>query len=123
LRKSGPGGFGTAGTPAIGINGTVWNTDDIWIRRTFNPGRLTPQQIGRLVLRDYHDEDIDVYINGVHAYSAPGYNGRYEYKPISREAKAAIKPNAENTIAVRCHQTTGGQYIDVGIFEKDQPAK
>ena len=80
-------------TPGIGKLGTVWNTDDIWIRRTFNPGALTAAQISRLVVRDYHDEDIEVYINGVLAYSAPGYIGSYEYRPINKEAKAVIRPN------------------------------
>jgi hypothetical protein len=115
--KEGPAGFGTD-VPNPGIIGTRWTTDDIWLRRTFNLGSLTPEQIARLVFRDYHDEDIDITINGVHAYSAPGFITSYEYRPLSKEARQSLIPNAENKIAVHCHQTTGGQYIDVGISER-----
>ncbi len=95
--KQGPGGFGTD-APGHGIIGTPWTDTpgDIWLRRTFNPGPLTPQQISRLVFRDYHDEDIDVYINGVPAYSAPGFISSYEYRPLSQEARQSLKPNADN---------------------------
>lgn len=120
--QSGSGGFGTENTPGIGVLGTTWNTPDIWIRRTFNPGALTAAQISRLVVHDYHDEDVDVYINGVRAYSAVGYVGSYEYKPLTKEGLKALKPGAENTLAVHCHQTQGGQYIDVGLSERI-PAK
>jgi hypothetical protein len=113
----GKGGFGTE-PPGHGPVGTPWTTGDIWLRRTFNPGALTPQQVARLVFRDYHDEDIDVYINGVPAYSARGYISSYEHRPLSQAAKQSLVPNADNQIAVHCHQTEGGQYIDVGIFER-----
>jgi len=116
--KSGPGGFGTSTTPGIGVNGTVWDTPDIWIRRTFNPGQLSADQIGRLFIHDFHDEDVEVYINGVLAYSSPGFVTSYENRPISKEARQTIMPNSINTIAVHCHQTTGGQFIDVGISER-----
>ena len=117
--QQGPGGFGDD-APGHGIIGTPWTDTpgDIWLRRTFNPGPLTPQQIARLVFRDYHDEDIDVYINGVPAYSAPGFVSSYEYRPWSQAARQSLRPNADNQIAVHCHQTGGGQYIDVGIFER-----
>jgi hypothetical protein len=117
--KTGPGGFGhdaPAGAPV----GTPWTDTpgDIWLRRTFNPGPLTAEQISRLVVREQHDEDIDVYINGVLAYHAGGYISDYEYKPVSAEARNSLKPDAENTLAVHCHQTAGGQFIDAGLFER-----
>ncbi|MBV9851353.1 MAG: glycoside hydrolase family 2 [Armatimonadetes bacterium] len=117
--KTGPGGFGTD-TPGHGIIGTPWTDTpgDIWLRRTFNPGPLTPVQISHLVVHDYHDEDIDVYINGIPAYSAPGFITSYEYRPLSQASRQGIIPNADNQIAVHCHQTFGGQYIDVGISER-----
>ena len=115
--QSGMGGFGTQ-VPTDPHIGTPWTTADIWLRRTFNPGSLTAEQISQLVIRDYHDEDIEVYINGVRAYAAAGYIASYEYKPLTPEARKALLPNAENTLAVHCHQTTGGQYIDVGIFQR-----
>ena len=119
--QSGMGGFGTD-VPTSPRIGAPWTTADIWLRRTFNPGNLTVEQISQLVIRDYHDEDIEVYINGVRAYAAGGYIASYEYKPLTSEGRKALLPNAENTLAVHCHQTTGGQYIDVGIFRRI-PAK
>ena len=117
--KQGPGGFGTD-APGHGLIGTPWadTPGDIWLRRTFNPGPLTPLQISRLVFRDFHDEDIDVYINGVPAYSASGFISSYEYRPVSKDAQKSLLPNADNQLAVHCHQTIGGQYIDVGLFER-----
>jgi hypothetical protein len=112
--STGMGGFGTAVTPGA-IVGTVWNGADIWLRRTFNPGALTPAQVGALVLRLHHDEDAEVYVNGVLALAATGYTTSYEYAVMSTEARSAITSNGVNTLAVHCHQTTGGQYIDVGL--------
>ncbi len=116
---AGKGGFGTRDTPAIGKLGTEWRTNEIWLRRTFNPGKLTPEQIESLYIRDYHDEDVKVYINGVLAYEANGFNPGYENRPMTAEARKALKPNARNVLAVYCRQNEGGQYIDVGLTVRE----
>ena len=72
----------------------------------------------RIVARDLHDEDVQVYINGVEAYRKGGYTKSYAYRFIRPQAKAAIKPDADNVLAVHCHQTEGGQFIDVGLYER-----
>jgi len=115
--STGPGGFGhsvAAGNPL----GTAWTNDDIWLRRTFNLPKLSAAEIAQLCVRDCHDEDIEVYINGVLAYKAGGYISNYETKPLSPEARKALNLAGENVIAVHCHQTTGGQFIDAGLVRK-----
>jgi hypothetical protein len=62
----------------------------------------------------HHDEDTEVYINGVLAAKAAAYNAAYEEFEMTVEAKAALH-RGKNLLAVHTHQTFGGQYIDVGI--------
>jgi len=107
-----PGGFGTKDTPGA-VVGTVWNTADIWLRRRFT---LDDADSENVYLRLHHDEDADVYINGVLAAKVSGYTTDYQLIAISPRARAALR-NGENILAVHCKQTGGGQYIDVGLVE------
>jgi hypothetical protein len=115
--SSGKGGFGTAGTPGAVI-GTTWNSADIWLRRQFNPGSLSSTQLATLAFLVHHDEDCEIYINGVEAASATGYTSDYTFISLNQAGLKAVVTNGNNVLAVHCHQTTGGQYIDVGIVEK-----
>jgi hypothetical protein len=115
--KTGAGGFGSAGTPGIVVN-TAWDSSDIWLRRDFTLG---PEDPAQLKLQIFHDEDVEVYLDGVRAVELPGYITDYDEFDLLPAAVAALH-QGENTIAVHCHQTSGGQGIDVGIVVP-QPAE
>jgi glycosyl hydrolase family 2 len=110
--QEGPGGFGTKGTPGAVVR-TEWKTADIWLRRECT---LPEMSFANLHLFLHHDEDAEIYLNGVLAAKVAGYVTDYDEASISETARAALKPG-KNIIAVHCHQTAGGQYIDVGLVE------
>ncbi len=110
--QEGPGGFGTKGTPGSVVR-TEWKTAEIWLRRSFEVESAL--DIGQLVLELHHDEDAEVYINGIQVAKTTGFLTNYILVPIKPDlARKAIRPG-KNTLAVHCRQTRGGQYIDVGI--------
>jgi hypothetical protein len=115
--KEGPGGFGTKGTPGAVVR-TEWKTNNIWIRRPFD---LPKGPTEGLHLRLHHDEDAEVYLNGVRAARVKGFVTDYVEVPIAEEALRALRPGC-NTIAIHCRQTVGGQYIDAGLVRL-RPAK
>ena len=110
--KSAPGGFGEKSTPGSVVR-TEWKSNDIWLRRSFDLKSVPTGEI-RLVI--HHDEDTEIYINGVQAIRVPGYSTDYRTFHVSPEIKSVLKAG-ENTLAVHCKQTGGGQYIDVGLIE------
>ena len=109
---SGRGGFGTEGTPGAVI-GTKWDSSDIWLRRSFDLSELPS---GELAWTLIHDEDTRIYLNGKLVGGASGWSTAYQELPFSPEARAALQLG-RNTLAVWCHQTSGGQSIDLGIGE------
>jgi hypothetical protein len=111
--KRAPGGFGTEGTPGAKLR-TRWSTNEIWLRRTVTLDRVPAVD---LAFRVHHDEDAEIFINGVLAAAVQGYVTEYVDVPLTSAGRAALKPGG-NLIAVHCRQTGGGQSIDVGIVEK-----
>ena len=106
--KTGPAPFGHGYK-----TGTDWTTGDIWLRRTVMLPAVLPAKLEVVMI---HDEAVEVYVNGVLAASATGYNGEYVRLPMSDAARAALH-SGQNVIAVHCHQTVGGQVIDLGIVQ------
>ena len=112
----GKAGFGT-GTPSNAIINTQWNTNDIWLRNEFKLGDIKPQDLGNISFNMYYDEDYEISINGIQVASGTGFVSDYITFPLSDAAQKALKPNAVNTIAIHCHQTGGGQFIDLGLIK------
>jgi hypothetical protein len=77
---------------------------------------IPADKLANLQLWLHHDEDTEIYLNGVLALRANGYVTGYDAIPLNATAKAALKPG-KNLIAVHCRQTGGGQYIDVGLVD------
>ena len=117
--KNGLGGFGKQGTPSLNL-GTDWQTQDIWLRRSF---QLKEVPADGLKLSLLYDEDTEVYLNGVLAFSVKGFSKEYREVSISPEARKTLK-KGDNLMAVHCWNDGGGQAIDVGLVistQKDQP--
>lgn len=106
------GGFGSAGTPNAAI-GTAWTSDEIWLRRDFE---LSAEDLEKpLQIRMYHDNDAEVFLNGVPILKRPGHVENYELFDLDEKARAALEVG-RNTLAVHCRQAEGGQFVDAGII-------
>lgn len=115
--KVGFGGFGTRGTPGARI-GTTWATKSIWLRKSFDLESL-PKNPALLM---HHDEDTEVYINGMKVISVQGYESKYIVLPIEGANRTALRAG-KNIMAVRCKQTIGGQFIDVHLIDANNVPK
>ena len=108
--------FATVGTPGA-VRNTEWHTDDIWLRREFT---LPQKTFPHLQFYSAHDEDVEIYVNGILASSEPGFTTSYVPLDIRPAALALLKPGGAVLVAVHCHQTTGGQNIDVGLVDVEE---
>lgn len=112
--KTGPGGFGRIRQPAAQVR-TPWSSPDIWLRREFPLEHLP----GKPVLVIFHDEDAEVYVNGVEVGRFSKHTTNYIYVPLGKTAAKALR-KGRNILAVHCRQTLGGQYIDAAILDAEE---
>lgn len=108
----GKSGFGVKGTPGE-RTGTHWNTSDIWLRTEVS----LPKDFGAggAWIDFHHDEDIELYVNGKLLLSRKGHVTDYERLALTSGQITLFEPGKRNVVAVHCHQTGGGQYVDVGL--------
>ena len=57
---------------------------------------------------------MTVYLNGERILERRGYVTRYQTELLPPQAVRLLR-KGKNTLAVHCHQTGGGQYIDLGL--------
>jgi hypothetical protein len=101
-------------TDDLGRAGTVWKSADIWTRREF---RLDSLPTGAVYLKLQHDDNLEVYVNGVPVFQKKGWTGKFMYVPLEGENKNALK-KGKNVLAIHVANTAGGSWLDAGIVEK-----
>ena len=117
--KRSAGGFGSKVIPrdvnAEARLATEWTGERLWLRRAFAMDEL-PDSLAEVVFEMFHDEDVDIWLNGEKILSAGGWNGGWEPFTVDARRFRAAARKGRNVLAVSVRQTTGGQYFDAGLF-------
>nr|WP_242581833.1 glutaminase family protein [Hymenobacter telluris] len=94
--------------------GTQWTSRDVWVRRSVKLSGPLPTS--KLVLLLLHDDDAEVYLNGVLLLKQTGANGSYQRFALPDAARAALRPG-DNLLAMHCANPQGGAHLDAGLYE------
>lgn len=109
--KSGKGGFGT---PNTFETRTPWETKEIWVRREFT---LVANQEGELYLNYSHDDDFELYLNGVEIVNT---GNRAKNNVTVKLDKSLLSADGKNVFAAHCLDRGGLTYVDFGIFKESE---
>ncbi len=107
------GNIGTKGKGGFRVGEPEWTTPQIWARRIV---KLDALPSGEVHARVIHDQDMEVYINGVHAVSLKGNISDYRELKISDAARAALRAG-DNVIAIHAIASGELRILDVGLIE------
>jgi hypothetical protein len=109
------GGWKTGAAPfgdERAAKGTSWLRGDLWVRRKFTLDNL-PE--GKVALKLFYDDNIEVYLNGKQILRKRGWNDGLESFPI---ADASALKTGENILAIHIKNTAGGSYLDAGLSQE-----
>ncbi|QDU57602.1 glycoside hydrolase family 2 protein [Aeoliella mucimassa] len=108
----GQAGFGSPNTPGATVR-TEWNTSDIWLRKEVE--FTAPKNGDSIYFNIHHDEDAEIYINGREVLKLAGFTADYRIVEIPEESRKLLL-SGKAVLAVHCHQSIGGQYVDLGLI-------
>ena len=94
---------------------TPWEqtNSDMYVRRTVN---LTAEDIAKDLYVIYsHDDVFELYVNG-HCVVSTGETWLQGETAHLTDAMKSYLKEGENVIAAHCHNTTGGAYLDYGLY-------
>jgi hypothetical protein len=107
--KTGPGSFGNSRR-----NKTQWRSKEIWMRREF---ALDNVNLNHLALKLFHDDDVEVYLNGAKIYDTKGWTSELKIFPISDQLAKNLK-TGKNVLAIHCTNNVGGAWLDAGLVDQ-----
>ena len=87
-----------------------WKTRDIWIRRKFSISNAAGIQ--SLLLKVSHDDDAEVFLNGVRIFLKAGVTNDYGMIPVDRQLV-----EGDNLLAMHVVNTGGGARADLGLVQ------
>ena len=93
------------------LKGTRWTEGDVWVRRTLTIA--DSKTTGKLRLLLWHDDEAEIYLNGVLLTHQPRWNNDYEYFDVPETARQALR-RGENVLALHANSPMGGEYLDAG---------
>jgi serine/threonine-protein kinase len=119
--------FGT-GDPVQARSGfvvnTPWRTPDLWIRRRVTvdlPPSLLQHLRLSVAVRACHDDDAEVYLNGVEIARFEDWS-HYQYREEEYRGALPLLPG-ENLVAAHCHNLKVGGALDVELVLKIMTAE
>lgn len=115
--KIGKAGFGSSDRTLVGTSGI--SQPDIWVRREFNLDEDLSNS--PLYLKYSHDDVFELYLNGERLVSTDYCWRDKVLLELTAETKKKLC-KGKNVIAAHCHNTTGGAYVDFGLFVPDSKA-
>jgi hypothetical protein len=75
-----------------------------------------PKTTGELRLLMEHDDDVEVFLNGMLLTRQTGFNSQYAFFTIPPTAKQALHAG-DNVLALHAKSPQGGEYLDAGLYE------
>ncbi|MBX3096829.1 MAG: hypothetical protein KF812_08205 [Fimbriimonadaceae bacterium] len=94
---------------------TPWTGPDIYLRTT--AAMPADYAVGTAQLVIHYDNATEVYLNGELLWQSDrgAWNDRYEAIDVTARFRELVRVGP-NTVAVHCHQDTGGQFLDLAIL-------
>jgi hypothetical protein len=107
--KKGKSGFGRGLSQVT--SRTKWSSTDIWLRLVVD---IPEVGISRASLRYFHDDDLEIFVNGEPLLTRSGYTTEYEDLALAPDQTSLFRPG-KNVIAIHCLNVTGPQFVDIGL--------
>jgi hypothetical protein len=107
--KQGKGAFGTKGESNVK---TLWETEDIWVRREITLKADYTNK--KLYLKYSHDDDTEIYINGLEVVNTGNDCKKNVLIEIPQNVAKTLK-KGKNIITAHCKNRVGGGLLDFGI--------
>lgn len=110
-------GMAAFGSPGMADESTVWDSPEIWVRREFSLGELSPEK--DLYLIYSHDDDFELFLNGKEIVNTGRKAKSNVVLPLDL---SLLNLTGKNVLAAHCTNRGGLAYVDFGIYtEGDQP--